>query len=85
MDNITIKTLAKKLNISTSTISRAFSGSTDINKGTRERILAFAKEHNQKIWGAALIYRAGDLSDVADCDDRKAWQQVVPQLPARRA
>src|ERR1700761_1674820 len=46
MDNINIKVLAKKLNLSTSTISRAFSGSTDINKDTRERILAFAKEHN---------------------------------------
>lgn len=46
MDNINIKVMAKKLNLSTSTISRAFSGSTDINKDTRERILAFAKEHN---------------------------------------
>jgi len=46
MDNITIKTLAKKLNISTSTISRAFNGSTDINKETKERILEYAKKHN---------------------------------------
>ncbi len=46
MDNINIKILAKKLNISTSTISRAFNGSTDINKETKERILAFAREHN---------------------------------------
>ncbi|MGN6639705.1 MAG: LacI family DNA-binding transcriptional regulator [Mucilaginibacter sp.] len=46
MDNINIKILAKRLNISTSTISRAFNGSTDINKDTKERILAYAKEHN---------------------------------------
>src|ERR1700759_4739838 len=46
MDNINIKILAKELNISTSTISRAFNGSPDISKATRERILAFAKEHN---------------------------------------
>ena len=46
MDNINIKVLAKKLNLSTSTISRAFSGSTDISKETKDRILAFAKEHN---------------------------------------
>jgi len=46
MDNINIKVLAKKLNLSTSTISRAFSGSTDINKDTKERILEFAREHN---------------------------------------
>lgn len=46
MDNINIKILAKELKISTSTISRAFNGSTDINKDTKERILAFAREHN---------------------------------------
>src|SRR5476651_1346083 len=46
MDNINIKKLAKELKISTSTISRAFNGSHDINKDTKERILAFAREHN---------------------------------------
>ncbi len=46
MDNINIKVLAKKLKLSTSTISRAFNGSHDINKDTKERILAFAREHN---------------------------------------
>ncbi|MDB5151380.1 MAG: LacI family transcriptional regulator [Mucilaginibacter sp.] len=34
------------LKLSTSTISRAFNGSHDINKDTKERILAFAREHN---------------------------------------
>ena len=46
MDIVNIKKLAKELNISTSTISRAFNGNPDINKDTKERILAFAKEHN---------------------------------------
>ena len=46
MDNINIKIIAERLQLSTSTISRAFNGSSDINKNTRERILAFAKEHN---------------------------------------
>jgi LacI family transcriptional regulator len=46
MDIDNIKKLAKELNISTSTISRAFNGSHDINKDTKERILAFAKQHN---------------------------------------
>jgi LacI family transcriptional regulator len=46
MDNINIKKLAKELNLSTSTISRAFNGSIDINKDTKERILSLAKEHN---------------------------------------
>ncbi|MDF2430568.1 MAG: LacI family transcriptional regulator [Mucilaginibacter sp.] len=46
MDNINIKKLAKELKISTSTISRAFNGSPDINKDTKEKILSFAREHN---------------------------------------
>jgi len=46
MDNINIKIIAERLKLSTSTISRAFNGNPDINKDTRERILAFAKEHN---------------------------------------
>lgn len=46
MDNINIKKMAKELNISTSTISRAFNGSPDINKDTKEKILAFAREHS---------------------------------------
>ncbi|HTE00991.1 MAG TPA: LacI family DNA-binding transcriptional regulator [Mucilaginibacter sp.] len=46
MDNINIKILAKELKISTSTVSRAFNGSVDINKDTKEKILAFAREHN---------------------------------------
>jgi LacI family transcriptional regulator len=46
MDNINIKIIAERLQLSTSTISRAFNGSPDINKDTRDRILAFAKEHN---------------------------------------
>ena len=46
MDNINIKVIAKELKLSTSTVSRAFNGSSDINKDTRERILAFAREHD---------------------------------------
>src|ERR1700742_442111 len=46
MDNINIKVIAKELKISTSTISRAFNGSPDINKDTKEKILAYAREHN---------------------------------------
>lgn len=46
MDKINIKILAKELNLSTSTISRAFNGSTDINKETKERILSLAREHS---------------------------------------
>jgi LacI family transcriptional regulator len=46
MDSINIKKLAKELNLSTSTISRAFRGSSDINKETKERVLSLAYELN---------------------------------------
>ena len=46
MDNINIKKLAKELNLSTSTVSRAFRGNSDINKETKDRILHLANELN---------------------------------------
>ncbi|MCX2573164.1 LacI family DNA-binding transcriptional regulator [Pedobacter sandarakinus] len=46
MDSINIKKLAEALNLSTSTISRAFRDNSDINSETKERILAKAKELN---------------------------------------
>ena len=46
MDHINIKELAKALNLSTSTVSRAFRNNSDINKETKARILAMAKELN---------------------------------------
>lgn len=44
MDKMDIKKLAKDLNLSTSTVSRAFRGNSDINAKTKERILARAQE-----------------------------------------
>lgn len=44
MKSITIKDVAKALNISTSTVSRAFNNKYDIQPETRERILAKARE-----------------------------------------
>ncbi|ETZ20059.1 LacI family DNA-binding transcriptional regulator [Pedobacter sp. V48] len=46
MDNVNIKQLAKALNLSTSTVSRAFRDNSDISKETKERILTMAKELN---------------------------------------
>lgn len=46
MDSINIKKLAEALNLSTSTISRAFRDNSDINALTKELILAKAKELN---------------------------------------
>jgi DNA-binding LacI/PurR family transcriptional regulator len=44
MKHITIKDVARKLNCSVSTISRAFNDKYDIRKETRDNILAIAKE-----------------------------------------
>lgn len=46
MEPINIKQLAERLNLSTSTVSRAFRGNSDISPKTKERILAMAKELN---------------------------------------
>lgn len=46
MDSVNIKILAERLDLSTSTISRAFRGNSDISKNTKDRILALAKELN---------------------------------------
>ena len=44
MKNVTIKDVAKRLNVSISSVSRAFNNTYDIKKETRERILIVAKE-----------------------------------------
>ncbi|MCX2450703.1 LacI family DNA-binding transcriptional regulator [Pedobacter sp. PLR] len=46
MERINIKQLAKALNLSTSTVSRAFRDNSDISKETKEKILAKAQELN---------------------------------------
>ena len=46
MTKINIKKLAKELNVSPATVTRAFRGYSDINPDTKERILALAKELN---------------------------------------
>ena len=46
MDSINIKKLAEALNLSTSTISRAFRDNSDISTKTKKRILEKAKELN---------------------------------------
>src|SRR5690349_18675774 len=46
MDVVNLKNLAKQLNLSVSTVSKAFRGSYDISEKTRERILSLARELN---------------------------------------
>jgi endo-1,4-beta-xylanase len=57
--------LAREFN---STIEMAMMRVTQPQRGhfefrVMDRTIRFAKEHNMKIWGAALIYRAGDLPE----------------------
>jgi LacI family transcriptional regulator len=51
---ITIKDIAKALNISASTVSRALQDHPDISKATKEAVNAYAKEHHYKPNAIAL-------------------------------
>jgi len=55
---ITIKTIAKELGVSTSTVSKALSDSHEISTETKERIRAFAKYSNYKPNSLALQLRS---------------------------
>lgn len=65
MDSINIKELAQKLNLSKSTISRAFRGHNDINSQTKERILRLAKELNYQPNHHASNLRAQKSKNIA--------------------
>ncbi|WP_407430306.1 LacI family DNA-binding transcriptional regulator [Arcticibacter sp.] len=71
MDSINIKQLAEKLNLSTSTVSRAFRGHNDINKETKERILAMARELN---------YQPNHLASNLRENKSKTIAVVVPEI-----
>ena len=47
-ESITIKDIAKALNLSNSTVSRALKGSYHISEETRKKVNAFAREHNYR-------------------------------------
>ncbi|MXV50985.1 substrate-binding domain-containing protein [Pedobacter sp. HMF7647] len=71
MDSINIKKLAKELGISTSTVSRAFRGNSDINKETKERILKRASE---------LSYQPNHHASNLREQKSKTIAVVVPEL-----
>ena len=45
---ITIKDIAKALNLSVSTVSKALRGSHEISEETKQQVLAYARENNYK-------------------------------------
>ena len=65
MRNINIKELAQRLNLSKSTVSRAFTGHSDINLETKERILKVAKELNYQPNHHASNLRAQKSKNIA--------------------
>jgi LacI family transcriptional regulator len=65
MGSINIKELALHLNISKSTVSRAFTGHSDINLETKERILKVAKELNYQPNHHASNLRAQKSKNIA--------------------
>jgi LacI family transcriptional regulator len=71
MDKINIKKLAKELNVSPATVTRAFRGYTDINSETKERILALAKKLNYH-----PNYYASNLREMKS----KTIAVIIPQL-----
>jgi LacI family transcriptional regulator len=71
MSSINIKELALQLNLSKSTVSRAFRGHSDINLETKERILKVAKQLNYQPNHHASNLRAQKSKNIAI---------IVPQI-----
>ena len=61
---ITIKDIAKSLNVAPSTVSRALADHPDISKETKELVLAFAKEHKYKPNALALSLRTSNTKTI---------------------
>lgn len=68
---ITIKDIARALNVSPSTVSRALKDNPDISKETRNLIHAYAQEHNYKPNALAINLRVSRSNTIG---------VIVPQL-----
>lgn len=68
---ITIKDIARALNVSPSTVSRALKDNPDISQETRDLIHAYAAEHNYKPNAQAVNLRAGRSNTIG---------VIVPQM-----
>ena len=71
MSNATIKDIARALNISTSTVSRALRGSYEINQETKESVLAYAEKIN---------YRPNPIALSLKENRSRALGVIVPQI-----
>src|SRR5215212_3504902 len=71
MDPVNLKKLAKELNLSVSTVSKAFRNSYDINRKTKDRILSLAKELN---------YQPNPLASSLRTQKSKTIAVIIPDV-----
>jgi len=64
MSNITIKDIAKALNFSVSTISKALNNSYEISPETKQKVVDYAKEHNYKANRLAKSLKIGQFNAI---------------------
>ncbi len=65
MKRMTIKGIAKALNVSVSTVSKALNDSYEISEGTKKRIREFAKEHKYRPNSLALSLQNRRTKNIA--------------------
>ncbi|HWJ90454.1 MAG TPA: LacI family DNA-binding transcriptional regulator [Flavisolibacter sp.] len=71
MAQVTLKTLAKKLNLSVSTVSKAFRDSFDISADTKEKILALA---------ASMNYQPNAIASSLRTNKSKTIAVILPEI-----
>jgi len=77
---ITIKDIAKALNLSVSTVSKALRGSHEISEETKKNVLAYAREHNYKPNPIAQSLKRGHSKSIGVivCNiDNNFFSQVI--------
>lgn len=62
---ITIKDIARELNVHHSTVSRALRNDSRVNEKTRDQVLSFAKEHDYRINMSAVQLRGNSNNAIA--------------------
>lgn len=65
MKRITIKEIAKALNVSVSTVSKALNDSYEISEETKERVRAYAKEHKYRPNSLAISLQNQKTKNIA--------------------
>ncbi len=77
---ITIKDIARALNLSVSTVSKALRDSHEISAETKQRVVAYAKKHNYKPNPEARILRKGQsklIGVIVTNVDNSFFSQVI--------